>query len=251
MQDDTLIGGHQEGFPATQASAVIAAASADEQTRSRAHATIITAYWKPAYKYLRIKWHRSNEDAKDLTQAFFARVIEKEFFRSYDPAQSRFRTFLRLCLDRFVANEIKAATRIKRGGDTELLSLDFEDADGELLREAIPSDDSIEAYFTQDWARNIFSLAVARLKVQCETTGKTTYYQIFEKYHLSDGKSDLPMSYEQLAAQFNLSVTTVTNHLASARREFRRIVLDELRSLTATQEEFRQEARDLLGLELP
>lgn len=250
MQDDTLIGGHHEGFPVTQASAIVAAASEDEQMRARAYRTIITAYWKPTYKYVRVKWHRSNEDAKDLTQAFFTKVMERGFFKSYDATQSRFRTFLRLCLDRFVANEVKTATRIKRGGNAELLSLDFESADGELLHETVPSDDSIENYFTQEWARTVFSLAVARLKAQYESAGKMLHFRLFEKYHLSDDNKDLLLSYEQLATQFDLPVSTVTNHLASARREFRRIVLDELRNLTATQEEFRQEARDLLGLEM-
>ena len=247
MQDDTFIGGQHDRFPLTQMSAIVAVASADEQVRSHAFESIITAYWRPVYKYIRFKWHSSNEDAKDLTQAFFTRVMEKDFFEGYDARQSRFRSFLRVCLDRFVANEYKSASRIKRGGDSHFVSLDFESADGELLSEALPSPDSIEDYFTREWAREIFSLAVAHLKAEYESAGKTTQFRLFERYHLSDDIRDLRLSYDRLAEQYNLPVSAVTNYLSSARREFRRIVLEDLRSLTATPEEFRQEARELLG----
>ena len=146
-----------------------------------------------------------------------------------------------------MANEYKSASRIKRGGDSHFVSLDFESADGELLSEALPSPDSIEDYFTREWAREIFSLAVAHLKAEYESAGKTTQFRLFERYHLSDDIRDLRLSYDRLAEQYNLPVSAVTNYLSSARREFRRIVLEELRSLTATPEEFRQEARELLG----
>ncbi len=139
MQDDTLIGGTREEFPITHHSAIIAASSPDRKTREQAYEDIITAYWKPVYKFVRVKWHKSNEDAKDLTQAFFTKVMEKEFFTGYNPAKARFRTSLRICLDGFIANEEKAATRIKRGGDAQIVSLDFEAADGELVQTQTPS----------------------------------------------------------------------------------------------------------------
>jgi len=82
-----------------------------------------------------------HEDAKDLTQEFFTAAFEKAFFDPYDPKKSRFRTFLRTCVDGLVANARKAAGRIKRGGDTEILSLDFEAAEieGVIHRDLKPS----------------------------------------------------------------------------------------------------------------
>ena len=76
----------------------------------------MTAYWKPVFKYLRLKWHAPAEDAADLTQAFFLRAFEKSFFADFDPRRARFRTYLRTCLDGFVTNARKADTRQKRGG---------------------------------------------------------------------------------------------------------------------------------------
>lgn len=251
MQDDTLIGGQRGYFPATHYSAIVAVSSEDPTTRTRAYEHIINAYWKPVYKYVRVKWHKSNEDAKDLTQAFFAKVMEKEFFTSYDPERSRFRTFLRVCLDRFLANEDKATSRIKRGGATHVLSLDFENADGELLHANMSANGSVEEYFDKEWVRHMFALAVTKLKAHFESTGKPIYFQLFELYHLTDDTQSRMLSYEQLAVQFDISVSNVTNYLSSARREFRKIVLEELKNVTATEQEFREEARELLGIDPP
>ncbi len=104
MAHDTDIGGPGGGrFPATRHSAVLAAQSTDLIERERGLAILLETYWRPAYKYVRIRFGESNEDAKDLTQSFFMRALEKDFFDGYDPEKGSFRTYLRTCLDRFVA----------------------------------------------------------------------------------------------------------------------------------------------------
>ena len=115
MEKDTDIGGPRTSFPSTRRSAVWGSRSKNAAERTRAWETLVAAYWKPEYKYVRIKWRESNEEAKDLTQGFFSRAMEKDFFAGYDPAKGSFRTFLRVCLDGYVANERKAAHRLKRG----------------------------------------------------------------------------------------------------------------------------------------
>jgi DNA-directed RNA polymerase specialized sigma24 family protein len=86
-----------ENFPLTRYSVVLAAKSSDPAVRSRAIETIAAAYWKPIYKYVRIKWNVEAEDAADFTQDFFARLLEKEFLDLYDSQKGRLRTFLRHC----------------------------------------------------------------------------------------------------------------------------------------------------------
>ena len=108
MNDDTDLGGPAV-FPATRCSLVRATASPDPAARRQAFEDLIAAYWKPVYKYLRVRWSLHNEDAKDLTQAFFARALEKDFFDRFDPARARFRTFLRTCVDGFAANARRAS----------------------------------------------------------------------------------------------------------------------------------------------
>src|SRR5574339_1215757 len=119
-------------FPATRLSVVEKTRSGDEETRRVALATVIEAYWKPAYKYLRVKWSLGPDEAADLTQEFFATALEKDVIEKYQPSRARFRTYLRLCLDGFAANARKAERRLKRGGGTIVAPLDFETAEGEL-----------------------------------------------------------------------------------------------------------------------
>src|SRR5215831_6843361 len=119
-------------FPPTSHSTIRAVWSSDESERSGGFEALISAYWMPVYKYLRIRWQKSTDDAKDLTQAFFLAAMEKDFFRPFDPERARFRTFLRTCLDGFVSNHDKCAKRLKRGGAVEFTSLDFQDAENQM-----------------------------------------------------------------------------------------------------------------------
>lgn len=235
------------GFPATRISAIVAASSDDRRERERAWEALVAAYWMPVYKYIRVRWGRSGEDAKDLTQGFFADAIEKRYFHRYEPDKARFRTFLRSCLDGFVANHDKAARRIKRGGDAVLLSLDFDEAESQLAG-ALPEVNEIDGYFEREFARSLFTLALETLRTTFRAEGKEIHLQLFERYVLSD--DDAPKeSYKELAEDLGISVSNVTNYLAATRRDFRRILLGKLRDLTVTDEEFRSEARLLLGVE--
>ena len=247
MPDDIDSGLRGDRFPITRLSAIVAAGSQDQAERSRAFDLLVTAYWMPVYKYIRIKFGKSSEDAKDLTQGFFVAAIEKNFFHRYDPARARFRTFLRTCLDGFVANEEKAARRIKRGGNAIILSLDFDSAEDQLALGEPPAPNATDDYFEAEWVRSILGLAVDAHRSELLAGGKEIYFRLFDRHVLED--PDSPPSYKDLAREFDLSVSNVTNYLAAARREFRRIVLEKLRELTATDEEFRREARALLGVD--
>jgi RNA polymerase sigma factor (sigma-70 family) len=223
-------------FPTTRRSVVHALRSDDSQERTRAFDTLVAIYWKPLYKYARMTWHRAPEDAEDLTQAFFARVYERESLAGFDAGKAAFRTYLKTLFERHAANESKAATRIKRGGATT--QLDFAEAEAELKHETATPED----LFYRDWVRSVFALAIVRTREVITDE----QFALFEAYDLSD---DRDVSYRELASRFGMRETTVTNHLAAARRRFREAVLDTLREATATDEEFRAEARALLGIE--
>ena len=248
IDPDTDIGGGQHRFPVTNQSAIVLARSDDQNVRQRAFETILASYWKPVYKYVRFKWHVDNEDAKDLTQGFFANAFEKNHFANYDAAKASFQTFLRTCLDGFVANERKAGARIKRGGGIEHFQLDFVSAESEFALHAVSSL-TPEDYFHREWVRWMFTLALEALRQSCEDTGKKMHFQLFERYDLADDNRE-NVSYASLAQEFGLDPSVVNNYLAAARRNFRRIILEKLREITATEEEFRNEARSLLGVEL-
>lgn len=242
-------------FPATRHSVVAGIASADVEARRVAFDALVSAYWRPVYKYVRIKWRRDRDDAADLTQEFFARAFEKGSLGRFDPERARFRTFLRVCLDGFVANEHKAAGRLKRGGNLSFVPIDFAAAEQELsdtgshvAASAVVASTDDDALFRQEWVRALFSDAVAALRESCEAAGKSGHFAVFQRYDLDDDANGRP-TYARIASELGLPVTQVTNYLAFARRELRRILLDRLRSLCATDDEFRLEARELLGVD--
>jgi RNA polymerase sigma factor (sigma-70 family) len=244
MRDETRIGG-AASFPVTRWSLIEAARSSQPEERRRALDVLIAVYWKPVYKYIRLRWRKENEEGKDLTQEFFSRLLEKDFLGSYDAKQAKLRTFLRVCVDRFIANQEKAGRRLKRGGDIQFVPLEFETADGELKEIEIPSPAQMDEFFEREWARSVFALSLERLRENLEKNGKQTHFRLLQLYDVEDGGREL--TYEQVAKRFGLKSSDVTNYLAYARREFRRTVLEQLREMTASEEEFQREARSLLG----
>jgi len=233
-------------FPATRLSVVERTRSLDEEVRRVAMATIIEAYWKPVYKYLRMKWSLDPDEAADLTQEFFKTTLEKEVVERYDPARARFRTYLRLCLDGFAANARKAERRLKRGGDVSLVSLDFQTAEGEMSRHEGSVDADVDELFYREWVRALFERALADLQHHAEQAGRPAMFEVFSRYDLADESESRP-TYADLARDLGLTAATVTNHLAAMRRQFRQILLTRLRELTSTDEEFEAEAARLLG----
>lgn len=244
---DTDIGGPLRNFPQTNRSAVVAVRSEEPQVRQRAFDAILESYWKPVYKYIRIKWNVGNEDAKDLTQGFFVNAFEKNHFADYDATKASFQTFLRTCADGFVANQRKAEQRLKRGGGFEHVSLDFQGADNELALHPPAPDLTPEQYFEREWMRSLFLQAVEVLREKCDETGNRVRFQLFQRYDLEESSEE--MSYASLATEFKLTTTAVNNQLAAARRDFRRILLEKLRQTTATEADFQNQAHELFRLE--
>ncbi|HEY6842898.1 MAG TPA: hypothetical protein VI391_01930, partial [Thermoanaerobaculia bacterium] len=156
-----------------------------------------------------------------------------------DAEKASFRTFLRMLFDRRIANELKSATRQKRGGGEK--HLDFASAEAEVAREH-DRGGSPEDYFQREWVRSVFALAVDRLR----DASNAADFAIFESYDLDESSR---ASYRDLAGRFGLTETAVTNRLAATRRRFREIVLDILRDATASDAEYRREVRALLGID--
>jgi RNA polymerase sigma factor (sigma-70 family) len=233
---DTAIGGSHDRFPSTRLS-LLDAASANDALPNDALDMVVALYWKPIYKYIRLKWHKSNEEAKDLTQGFLASALERDFFQRFDPRQASFRTYLRMALDRFAANEHASANRQKRGGG---LVIDFEGVAVE------PSDGaaSPEELFHREWQRQLFALAVEDLRDHCERSGKQLQFRVFEAYDLADG--DRP-DYAGLAERHGVTMTTLNNHLAWSRRMLRGFVTERLRGVTSGDRELRAEMRSAFG----
>ena len=236
-------------FPDTRGSLVAAIRSPDEATRERALSTLAEAYWKPIYTYVRLKAGREHEEAADLTQEFFARLVEKDWLARFDASKARLRTYLRVLADGLVANEWKARGGVKRGGGLQILSLDFDAVRREAEEHRVAGELSPEDFFEREWVRSVFSMAVERFRETCVKDGKELRFALFSAYDLEGDAAVERPRYEDLARRFETTAVDITNQLAGARRDFRRIVLDLLRELTVSDAEFRPEARALLGIE--
>jgi len=235
-------------FPATRVSVVHALASEDRAARQRAYDAMVAMYWKPVYTYIRLRWNATREDAEDLTQDFFHRALEKEWFTEFDATRARFRTFLRTCVDRNVMNARRAATRDKRGGGFEHVSMDFVSAESEIVASVggeLPEPDEL---FRRAWIHSVFDSAVARLKSDLTTRGKSLHYELFSRCDLFSLDTGRRPTYAELGRAFEIPPTQVTNFLALARRRFREIVLDLLAETTGDERDFADSVRELLGV---
>jgi RNA polymerase sigma factor (sigma-70 family) len=238
MDPDTAIGGLRDRFPSTRHSLLEAVAEAGTLP-SDALDQVVALYWKPVYKYIRVKWRKDNEEAKDLTQGFFASALERDFFQQFNPAKASFRTYLRMALDRFAANEYAARNRQKRGGGLPIESFDEEEADGLALADT----DTPEAIFQREWQRQLFALAVEDLQAYCDHAGKQLQFRLFAEYDLADGERP---GYAGLAQRHGIAVTSLNNHLAWSRRMLRAFLTSRLRGVTSGDQELRDEMRLLL-----
>jgi hypothetical protein len=247
MDADTSIGGFSTRFPATRHSAVLQAAGDQPEERDRALGAIASAYWKPLYKYFRIRWRLSNEDAKDAVQSFFAALIEKQWLSSFDRQKGSFRTFLRTCADRHAAHRREYDQAGKRSPGSPLLPLDFDTgaADRELASEPAAEAD-LDLYFHREWVRALFEQAVSGLRESSAARGRQQAYRAWEMYDLDAGESR--PTYAAIAQSLQVPEVSVTNWIAAMRRDFRTALLERLRALTASDREFESEAAALFGL---
>jgi hypothetical protein len=195
-------------FPATHASAIQRIQSHDPALRAAGRKLVAEIYWKPVYTYARL------------------------------------RTFLRVCLDRFVTDRHRRQMAAKRGGG--VLTFDFTAAERELADTA-ESGGEPEHLFERAWVRHVMALAVERLRADLTARGKLQHLHIFERFHLDDAPE--PPSYAAIAQELGISVTDVTNRLSYARRTFRSAAVAILRQITVNEDEFRDEMRALFGSE--
>ena len=231
-------------IPATRLSVMERARSGDEETRRVAFQTIVDTYWKPVYKHLRVEWSLRPEEAADLTQQFFRTTVRNAVIQEYDPGRTRFLTHLRLHLDRFASNAaVQAEYRLENGGGVTISPLAFVSAErGVRPHEAVNC--GVEELFYREWARALFERSIADLKRHAETTGRPLVFEVFARYDLIDDMEARP-TYADIARALSITPAAVTNHLAAMRRQFKSIVLEHLRELTSTDEEWEMHAAHL------
>ena len=243
MDPRTQIGGQDEAFRSTCWSMILQSKDVDSETYQKNLERLIEIYWKPAYGYIRRKWSKSNEDAKDLTQAFFADLLNRSFLEKVSPDKGRFRTFLRTCLENFLRNEYDRESTKKRGGDTKKLSLDFINPDG---TGAIDPEDTQtpEEIFDREWEKAAFQAALTTLEEKYVEEGRPDYYRVFKIYYLNRGDK---VSYGKVAEDLGIKETDVTNFLNHARSRFGGILEEIVRETVSEDAQVPEEMSHLFG----
>jgi len=238
MDQVTNLGGPGGAFPATLWTMILGARDAGTTVHLE---QLCRLYWKPVYWLIRLRWNRSNEDAKDLTQDFFATFLEKGFLSSVSPDRGRFRSFVRAALEHFMLNQKRDENRLKRGGGKRFLSLD--DPETPLFKTP-EVDGSIESTFDRLWAQSLMQDAIRTLREQYRQASREDVVRIFEAYDLVDGS---PPTYGDLARRFGLTEDAVRGALRRVRADLRSILRDRVLQSLSDPAELEGEMGILFG----
>jgi RNA polymerase sigma-70 factor (ECF subfamily) len=240
---DTSLGGEQREFPQTLWDILSRARDSDAVVRREGLEDLCRHYWKPVYRYVRVAWAKTNEDAKDLTQAFFLWLTEGDALRRYQPERASFRAYLKSLLKHFVQHQEDALRRLKRGGGVRIVELDGAVPLKELL--ADPSSADPEAIFDAAWRSALVAGALARVRDRLQSRGRSHQFQVYEAYELV-APAERP-TYAELARRFGLREKDVDNHLLAVREELRAEVRREIGRLTIDSDDLEREWHALFG----
>ena len=196
-------------------------------------------YWYPLYAFVRRRGH-SAHDAQDLTQGFFARLLEKKDLASVDRARGRFRSFLLAALEHFLINEWHRARTQKRGGAALLFSFDALDAESRLRHE--PATDSPEQIYDRRWAMTLLDQVMARLRTEMAGAGKLAHFEAL-KFCLTGERT----AYAEVGARLAMSEGAVKVAVHRLRERYRALLRAEIAETVATPEEIEDELRALLA----
>lgn len=241
---DTSLGGDHRAFPETLSELLEGIRHPSPELRRAALEQLGRDYWKPIYAYIRIGWAKSNEDAKDLTQAFFSWLAERGTLDRYDPARASFKTFLKSLLRHFLQRDDTAQGRIKRGGAATLVSLEgsFPSLEAALAGPKTPTPEEI---FDREWLRELADRALEQVRQRLVAKGREKVFRAFEAYALkTEGKRP---TYEELGRRLNMSVSDITNHLHAVREELRNEIRSRLKEISSSPDESEEEWNAFLG----
>jgi len=238
--------GPSDLFPATHWSAVVAAgeSQAKPEIARDALAELCQTYWAPLYSFVRSRGHTVH-DAQDLTQSFFAYLIEKKIYTRADRQKGRFRSFLLASLKNFLADASDRERTLKRGGTHDFLPLHEEQVEeAESLFQTHGTTGSEDRIFERSWAEALVTAGLEHLSEAYKAEGKEKLFEELRIY-LTGGASPLP-PYEQLAARLGLLASTLRSHVTRLRTRYREALRAEVRRTVETEAEVDGELRELL-----
>jgi RNA polymerase sigma factor (sigma-70 family) len=230
-------------FATTHWSVVLAAGREESAQAGEALERLCRAYWYPLYAYVR-RWGYGPEDAQDLTQEFFARLLAKDYLTRADPHKGRFRSFLLAGLKNLLCDERDKQGRLKRGGRQQVISFDERVAEGRYGLEPV-NELTPERLFERSWGATLLERAASRLREEYVAAGKAELYEQLTEFRL-DAPEQRP--YAEVAAQLGLSESAVKSAIYRLRQRHHELVREEIARTLADPAEVDDEIRYLLGV---
>jgi RNA polymerase sigma-70 factor (ECF subfamily) len=229
-------------FATTHWTVVLQAGRRAAPESDRALEELCRTYWFPLYAYVRRRGY-ARADAEDLTQAFFARFLAKNYLEGLSAERGRFRAYLLAALQHFLANEWDKAQRQKRGGGTTSLSLDWETADTKFQVVA-QNELSPDQAFDREWALALLGQVIARLQTECETGGKGRLFEQLKMF-LAAGKSETAQ--REVAKALGMEEGAVRVAVHRLRKRYRQLLREEIAQTLSDPALVDEEMRALFG----
>ena len=230
-------------FGTTHWSVVLTAGQPGSPQAAVALEKLCRTYWYPLYAYIRRRGY-GPEDAQDLTQEFFARLLRQNYAAQADRTKGRFRSFLLLTLNHFLSDEQARANTRKRGGGHLLVSLD-DPACEDRYRLEVPDEVTPETLFDRGWAQTILDQALGRLRAEFVAGGKAEPYEILKAFEPGEQKT---ISYAEAADRLGVSESAVKSLIHRLRQRHRELVREEIAQTVATAAEVDEELHYLIAV---
>jgi RNA polymerase sigma factor (sigma-70 family) len=241
---DTSLGGANPRFPETTVGVLSLLREGAPNGLQAALNVLSERYWKPVYAFIRVGGTRTNEDAKDLTQAFFLWLQESEALRRFKEERGSLRGYLKILLKRFVKDQVVALHRLKRGGGHTIISLSSDSSGLEELL-ADPKGVDPETLYERVWRTELVSQSIDRLKDRTLAEGNEIAFSVFEGYDLVVD-AERP-TYAELGARLGLSAPDVKKHLFRMRSELLGEIRIDLARQTVSDQDLDDEWKSLFG----
>jgi len=241
IRQNTAAGGKPR-FATTRWSVVLAAGRSSAPRQKQALETLCQSYWFPLYAYLRRRGCESHE-AEDLTQAFFARMLDKKDLQTADPKCGKFRSFLLVRLKGFLLDERDRARAKKRGGGRKVLSLSTENAEGQYSLEPA-TQLSPEMLFEKAWALTLLERTMDRLEAEMTKKDRKKLFDHLKVYLTTD-KDAIP--YQDMATELSMTEGSVRVAVHRLRRQYRRLLRDEIAQTVGDEDQIDEEMGSLFA----
>jgi RNA polymerase sigma-70 factor (ECF subfamily) len=221
---------------------VLNAADAESPRAAEAMSRLCRVYWYPLYAYVRRKGHKP-EEAQDLTQEFFARLLAKNYLRSLDRQKGKFRSFLLAAMEHFLAKEWRDAHRLKRGGGRVIVSLDESDAEDRYQVDAVESM-TAERIYERRWTLALLEQALKRLREEFAGAGRLALFEALEVYLTGDRA---PCTYAELGLKLDMTEGALKVAVHRMRARYGELVRAEIANTVSREEDIEDELRHLFA----